>query len=426
MAGESPQRGRGATPDGFDMEAFKRLMVQEFEAKLEEKEEELWRRGQVEMRKMQQEQQQMAARMGVLQDREASLMAEMATLRGALLDVTSKFELVVKDMREVLRSMPRNDGGTITPSVLSTTASPNIIKGDHLNQAHTPASTGRSTEQLLGSYQYTPVSLWGAHNVTEESSIVEMASLDRVSSAEGRSPDFCTPPRRQGAGEDTTFASCSPAVLSLATALPSVGVESPNPQPANIRSLSSGLTPLKLAACLDGQEHEANSPGSSAQAGFASSTSPAPKEHDERRSASARLTVAVTKERGYETLGMEVDQLEDETLSVKAIDDSGLVGAHNLKQDSDANRIMVGDVIVQINDIAKNTEGMLQECKSKQILHITVLRRVADVEDTSEASKHASHTPMRMRAEAQAFVPSTQTELGQSALGAPPGLETVG
>eukprot|EP00971_Amphidinium_carterae_P191022 3790952-Amphidinium_carterae.1 len=268
MAGESPQRGRIATPDGFD--ALKSLLMKDFAAKLEEKEEELWRRGQVEMRKLQQEQQQMAARMVVMQDRETSLMAEMSTLRRALLDVTSKFEFVVKDMREVLRSMPQKSGGGMSPSVLSTMASPNIIKGEELNLAGTPASTGR--EPLHSSHRYTPISMWGA--TTEESSIIEMPSFDKA--AEGRIADFCTPPRRSGAEHSamTRFpsdsgvsqgaaSSCSPAVLSLATALPSVALESPHPYRAPSANVGSpGLTPLQLAACLDRQEHESNSPGS--------------------------------------------------------------------------------------------------------------------------------------------------------------------
>mmetsp|Transcript_5941 Transcript_5941/g.14213 ORF Transcript_5941/g.14213 Transcript_5941/m.14213 type:complete len:428 (-) Transcript_5941:68-1351(-) len=421
MAEESPQRGRGTAP-AMDLDALRGLMMKEFEAKLEEKEEELWRRGQVEMRKMQQEQQQMTARMTVMQEREASLVAEMSTLRCALLDVTAKFETVVKDMRDVLRTMPRSSGAGMSPSMMSTTASPHMMKGDPLTQGCTP------TEHMLSSHQYTPVSMWGGHNATEESSIVEMPSLDRVSSEEGRTPDFSTPPRRSGAVEETGFQSCSPAVLSLATALPSAPLESPHPcgpPPPNVRSMSPGLTPLKLAACLDCQENESNSPQSSVQAALAYGTPPAPVRYDGGR---ARLTVEVTKGLGYATLGMEVDQLEDETLSVKAIDDSGLVGAHNLKQDSDSNRIMVGDVIEQINDVARNTDGMLHECKTKQVLHITVVRRLVDAEDQSddtrsEASRLAS-TPvlMRLRAEAEAFVPSTQAEPGQSMLGAPPGL----
>eukprot|EP00971_Amphidinium_carterae_P003338 65820-Amphidinium_carterae.1 len=124
---------------------------------------------------------------------------------------------------------------------------------------------------------------------------------------------------------------------------------------------------------------------------------------------------------------MEVDQLEDETLSVKAIDACGLVGAHNLKQDTDSNRIMVGDVIVQINDVANTTDGMLQECKTKHLLRIVLVRRSVDAEESgeetaSEATKLAAPMVMRLRADAQAFVPSAHT--GQSSV--PPGLESSG
>mmetsp|Transcript_57487 Transcript_57487/g.136737 ORF Transcript_57487/g.136737 Transcript_57487/m.136737 type:complete len:529 (-) Transcript_57487:204-1790(-) len=444
MAEEPACLGGLVTQDGsLDMEQIKVQMIKEFEARLEKKEEELWRRGQAEMRKLQQEQQQMNARMAAMQDRETSLVNEMSTLRGALMDVTSKFETVVKDMREVLRTIPGGHRSGMSPSAISTTASPDALNRAEACHAQTPGSTCKGTELLLaGSQRYTPTSAWAAHNPMEESSIAEMPSFDKVSSADCRTPDFCTPPRSSGPAEETALptdsfashaaaSSCSPAVLSLANALPSALPSSPLPcGPAGVASSqpSPGLKRLQLAEHLDCPDVEQPSPPSSVQAALARGTPSPPRPYGSHKSGGTRYQLELIKEQGFVTLGMEVNPEDDETLFVKAIDEHGLVAVHNLRQDSDDTRILVGDKIVQVNDVSNSYDGMLSECKYKQHLTIVVLRPGGDSDDSaeesaSETSKVPSPVVMRLRAEAQAFVPSTQKEAPQTSVGAPPGLE---
>merc|ERR1719253_413638 len=96
----------------------------DLEAKLSQKEESLWRRGQVEIRRLQLEHAQVASSVGTLQERQEAIVKENQKIRGALLEVTSKFETVVKEMREVLRTMPQTQQrGSPSPSVASTSAS---------------------------------------------------------------------------------------------------------------------------------------------------------------------------------------------------------------------------------------------------------------------------------------------------------------
>eukprot|EP00933_Yihiella_yeosuensis_P016815 TRINITY_DN14226_c0_g2_i4.p1 TRINITY_DN14226_c0_g2~~TRINITY_DN14226_c0_g2_i4.p1 ORF type:complete len:229 (-),score=70.83 TRINITY_DN14226_c0_g2_i4:28-714(-) len=89
-----------------DMEALQAKIQGEIEAKLAQKEDSLWRRGQVEIKKLQQEQREVLQAVSTMQEQQAILVTENQLLRGHLAEVTGKFEEVVSKMRTVLRSLP--------------------------------------------------------------------------------------------------------------------------------------------------------------------------------------------------------------------------------------------------------------------------------------------------------------------------------
>jgi hypothetical protein len=94
------------------------------ESKLSQKEEARWRRGLKEIKRLQSEQQEVSAVVSGLQEKQEALLAENQQLRTALCDVTSKFELVVNEMRQALRQLPQSVGQVSpSPSVASTAAS---------------------------------------------------------------------------------------------------------------------------------------------------------------------------------------------------------------------------------------------------------------------------------------------------------------
>merc|ERR1719265_1839856 len=150
------------------LEALKGRIMAEIESKLSLKEEALWKRGQVEIIRLKQEQQQVKDSVHHLQDKQASLLNENRKIRGALVEVTSRFERVVKEMREVLQVL-QHQGGMMhhterlaqhlspSPSVASTSAS-EAAMGDE------PTVPGVGSELTPGAitgsleHQHTPSS----------------------------------------------------------------------------------------------------------------------------------------------------------------------------------------------------------------------------------------------------------------------------
>ena len=58
------------------------------------------------------------------------------------------------------------------------------------------------------------------------------------------------------------------------------------------------------------------------------------------------LCVQLVKEKGFVTLGIEVDKV-DGALQIEVIDEQGPMGMHNALQENEANRVQVGDKIVE-------------------------------------------------------------------------------
>lgn len=334
-----------------DLEALKIRIMGEIELKLSQKEDALWRRGQREIMKLQQEQQQVTGRVNQLQDQHTALMAETTRLQTALYDVTSKFETVVNEMREVLHALPQRKDRHIaspTPSVASTSASLDVAKD---------VQSSESTRETR---------------------------------------DFCTPPRGpvlaedialQGdttGGESRHTMTGSPTVLSLASALPSASATSAVATSGSSLALP-GLKRLHLAECLE-QKGCSTATTASVTAGTASPRSPL--RHGELaqsvtvglavQSPAPQLDIVVelNKERTFVTLGIEVNQVDSTSLCVESIDEHGLVGRHNARQDSETSQVHVGDRILEVNGIRHDPNRMLQECKEKQRLIFAIARDI--------------------------------------------------
>jgi len=448
------------------VDALKKEILAELDGMLLKKEEALWRRGQVEIRKMQQEYQQALGYVQAMQEQQTTLIADYKDMRTALWDVTSKFEVVVKEMRSVLHVLPpRDEGHAQSPSVASTSAS-DAVKDDRRSEC-TPGSSSLATEAAAtGSverrmhHEPTPDSTSAWHNRVE--SLLASPTL----SGEGATRDsrpFCTPPRTmipsKGAmvpgeysvpllGSQPGLAVSAPCALPLTSALqsPSVASIATNPSPAG--------KPLNLASCLEqqGSFHATpnsmhalmSSPLPSTPAGYYAAPSPAAPIHPSLSPAQHFdfINIELVKEPGFQTIGAEVADLDSTSLQVAHIDDFGLVGRYNASQHSDMTKMKAGDRVIEVNYIRYNAPLMLQEFRFSQRLRITLARAstmpVASsslgqpksfecvgthAKDNSDDKSHSSGplcSPQRqLRPDAAAFVPASQ----EKPLPCPPGFE---
>lgn len=461
--------GVGSTSDApvephppSEVEDLKARIISEIEAKLLQKEESLWKRGQVEIRKLQQEQQQVMTHLGKLQERQVALVTESQQLRGAVLDLAGKFEHVVRQLQEVVRAhhqavaagsgVPGMGAGRIispTPSVASTAASE---AGRDEGQTHCEPTPGTATTATPGR------ELWSTERVRAQGLCLGDPP-STVCGAYGGGFDPCedpatflTPPRAVPGGlaaangfllEDhldlagalaaggvlpPVLPPCwrGGAVLSLADALPSTTASaSATPAPASAAvTPSPGLKRLHLAECLD-QEAALTTPVNPARLCEPSPSKPS------AGGSTDYFSIELVKEPGFVTMGIEVQQLDSSSLRVECIDEHGLVGVHNARQESDATRVRLGDRIVEANGIRHNPPSMLQECKVSQRVVLTIARDRSAAEVSAAAlaaslpgvlgEAAAAFAPpptpprRRMRPEAEVFVPSSQKEPASTA-----------
>mmetsp|Transcript_72195 Transcript_72195/g.167307 ORF Transcript_72195/g.167307 Transcript_72195/m.167307 type:complete len:497 (-) Transcript_72195:440-1930(-) len=453
MRDESEIRGF----DADEIEALKGRIMADIEAKLVQKEESLWRRGQVEIRKLQLEQQQVTQSINKMQDKQATLTTENQKIRGVILEVTSKFERVVNEMREVLRTLPQRRAGeqlSPSPSVASTSAS-EVARDEHSFEQPSEQNSICTANEQSGAWSsvssrgkaqtpatqtpaaQTPVPMW--HTRGSGEGLTELPSFDvEEFSGTGDGRTFSTPPRgsplQEEPGQQTsstlvappppqswrlgTVASPAPAVLSLASALPSA---------SHITTPSPGLKRLHLAEHIEQQANGSTMESMRPVESAASATSGSGCSQQR----SDLLTVELAKEPGFVTLGMEVKQIDGCSLRIESIDEHGLVGRHNLRQDSESNKVLVGDRIIEANGVRTDPNRMLQECKVRQRLVFTLLRGAdmllgagkdlaASDEDLAEKNLVGSPLPTRLRPEARIFVPSARKD---PTAPAPPGLE---
>lgn len=436
--------------------AVKKYVLGEIESKLHEKEESLWKRGQVEIRKLQQEHLHVCAVLQQMQQRQSNLADESKQLSMALVDVSTKFEMVVKDIQEVLHILPRRRASTGTnhidansdvaqlvgsaptvpaalepdaciltsPSTISTSASqateeqsglmssePTPSKviisdvgsgdfGSSYNLATPVMKSIRCDEGVptvtdARSDYHTPLRVQALSNLRYNDMVQQKDTRASLQEKLGSAPTWGEPvgiPVATSSG--SSCPSCQSAalpVLSLASVLPSStkpASEVPPMSPMVVQNATQSTvqaTPLKLvqlAECLGGLAEI--QPDSSHVADIAPTP---PTQGNEELLQFDIINMKLLKHPGFSQLGIEVDQVDQSTLRIESIDEFGVVGRHNNRQDNDVNKVLVGDRIIEVNGARRNAEQMLIECKMCE----TVLLTLARLQKTRRHSRHPSN-----------------------------------
>ncbi|CAE8649712.1 unnamed protein product [Polarella glacialis] len=247
---------------------------------LAQQEQELFRRGQEEILKLQQDKQQAVSSMRELQMRQEALMEEHSDMHRALLDITSKLEFVATEMREAFRSSTAPSGQvpyqpTLYPSGASfefPEVSAESMPGgfDYLMESGSSLGMQNSLPPFLSSL---PPGISGSDSCAAAVTAAMLAASQAAAAAAaaaaavGLSPESAaegprTPPRSvRGMQLDPGF-SGQHAVqrLSLASALMEpahMGLTPPPPGPP-----PGQPSRLSIAACLDAEvfKHAAPAP----------------------------------------------------------------------------------------------------------------------------------------------------------------------
>jgi hypothetical protein len=141
------------------------------------------------------------------------------------------------------------------------------------------------------------------------------------------------------------------------------------------------------------------------------------------------VSVEIVKEPGFQTLGIEVDQVDGVSLRVESIDEHGLLGRHNARQDGNMARcVQIGDRIIEVNGVKEDPAQMLNECKVRQHLSFILARCIvtpkvaAEAPASEQVPSPSSPIESRLRPEASVFVPASQSmqEVQASPLVLPP------
>jgi hypothetical protein len=323
------------------MEMLKASILADVEAKLADKEEAMWVKGQAELRKLQQGHTQLQSSVIELRAEQDRLRLENRNMQEAVDALARSCEVVVKQLHSALKALPREPLCKGSPSAVSTIASEDMNSDVSDDALPTPKRE------------------------------VELCQ------------DALSTPKRE-------VQVCSSAA--------------PSPTDAATMQQESDCGTKRLS-----DVNMADAPTeASASASSASSHT------------SSTIFVRLSKESGS-TLGLDVKQLQNETLLVKSVDPRGSVGQHNRKQASDTSKVMVGDSIVTVNGVGGDADAMLAVCKQSSIFDFVLLRTGDDVldEDSDVDEPTAVAGSSNLRKEASVFVPFG--DLLQKTL--PPGLE---
>eukprot|EP00927_Polykrikos_kofoidii_P073428 TRINITY_DN69467_c0_g1_i1.p1 TRINITY_DN69467_c0_g1~~TRINITY_DN69467_c0_g1_i1.p1 ORF type:complete len:525 (+),score=91.34 TRINITY_DN69467_c0_g1_i1:96-1670(+) len=388
-----------------EFEAIKIQILGEIEARLGHKDESLWRRGQVEIQKLQREQQQVRSAVDMMQERQASLIAETQKIRGALLDVTSKFELVVSEMRQVLR-VQRQHGSrhrspparalSPSPSVASTSASPQSRgRGVHETRSAAPTPGASST--------CTPVCATGSADCSVEPFAEDSGCGSSSRRQTPRSAHAIAVPQELAHALDAESMMPQRVAESDEGAL-SGGVASMLGQESHVLLTRCALGParadataptsscdelVRLAQSLGRRVGAIPFGGSAATEGLP----PSPVSFASQQSEPDFVRVELVKEDGFVTLGIEVNQVDGTCLRVEGIDDHGLVARYNSRQENELSMVHVYDCIVDVNGVTREPLRMLQECKTQQRLALVLAREKAALGVGSASGSAATEAP---------------------------------
>lgn len=338
-------------PDAI--QAIRDSVLTEVERKVQEKTEELWEKGKTVVSQMKQQHKektkQLEGEITLCQQKEQALAAENQRLKQLLEGLATRFSML--DTGYVCK-----DPATLSPDVASSLAStmagmsPSPLSEDTTSQTFTPPC-------------FTPGSAFTPGGFTGAIGQVGLPDL----------PLFPFPTATAGAAVPPV----SPAPpLSLAEALDS---SSTQPQQRTPLSLASSLSPPETSSPTPWAE-----PGLSMVYGVFSFT--------------------LRKADGAE-LGLNVSHMDnDDILQVEGVRPDGAVEAWNKQcaSTSPEKGVFPGDRIVSVNSIYYDPERMLEECGSKQLLRLTIVRGNAPL-PTDPNKPHASKH--ELRADASEFVP---------------------
>lgn len=369
--------GAAGSPPGLEangssheeaLEAVKRAILQEMDIKVGDKVDELWARGKQMMgqvtKKHQEGADRLSAEIARCLDRQRQLEAENEQLKQLLNHLSTRLALLTT----ALSSMPVPGAAAASGSC--------ALSPRTATTATTPAMTPPTAHtQRSGSDFYSPGSTGGAGTAAADAGLPEIPAFP--------------------------FPSASTATpLSLAEAL---GQRSPQPGAGATQPLALSLAdslPLEAAAPFGGC------------------------------GASPYVFTFTLRKADQTDLGLNVTHHErDKVLCIEGVRPDGAVDAWNrqcLGGTNPEKAVMPGDRILSVNNAVYDPSKMLEECKGKQLLRLTLFRGPADapLPDLPGAQVAERSPPSRqtwLRADASEFVPGAASAAAVAASAAAAG-----
>eukprot|EP00931_Biecheleriopsis_adriatica_P115129 TRINITY_DN90968_c0_g1_i1.p1 TRINITY_DN90968_c0_g1~~TRINITY_DN90968_c0_g1_i1.p1 ORF type:complete len:380 (-),score=81.75 TRINITY_DN90968_c0_g1_i1:202-1341(-) len=341
-----------ASRSGDTHEALRRAVLHDVDTKVSERVDELWQRGKQMLGQLQQKQQEraekLAAEVNQCVERQQALERENESLKQVINQLASQLSQLGSPLAPVQSALAKPGAGSLSP--LATTVG---------------SSTSGTPPQNFGSDSFTPGQLSSSAGEGGYQSLPDVPPFP-----------FAQLP---------TAAPGGAAPLSLAEAL--------GPAPSTTASPVTA-TPLSLASSLPVPETAVLSPGVYGGGVF-----------------SMTLRKADQAE-----LGLNVSPIESQrVLYVEGVRPDGAVDAWNRQCASSAQAekaVIPGDRIVSVNNVSYDPDRMLEECKDKVLLKLTIVRGDYPLPELPGAPMQSS--PVRsLRADASEFVPMGSTQAAE-------------
>jgi len=355
------------------IKAVREAFLTEVDAKVAAKADELWRRGQQAILKMEEKHKEktriLAEEVEKMIERQKSLEVENNKLKEVITTLHSRFHLL----------------GAVFGGKGGVAANP---------EPAPTADTGASMLQEVASPSYPSTNGTPAQEVSASTGEAPLPTVPPFPFGAAVAAPLPVPPM-PAAVVPAAPTSGSAAPLSLADALGS-------PAPPRQLSLVQSLTPTPAAE------------GTTSQ--FAA-IAPFPVAPQPAAPAVREFCFTIRKADGAD-LGLNVSHHEKEqVLTIEGVRAEGAVEAWNrqcLTGTAKDKAVAIGDRIIQVNTVRYDPSKMLEECRDKQLLKLTILRGGpaltsppnSPMQNASEASPTPSPSPTILRAEASVFVPS--------------------
>lgn len=337
------------------VEAIRELVLQDVDSKVTEKVDALWARGRQMLCQIQQKHlettQQLTEEVTRCLEKQQAQEAENERLRQHLHDMATRFSMLGHICSGVSL-------GTVSSGVTEALAS----------GSHRPGATENQESGII-----TPpisVAVRGGDGASSSSCSPTPPSVS-VASSSGAGGHICT------------TSAAGVAALPEVPAFPLPTSFPASPEPFRVASVSGGAAPTVTAAAAAAAALATNGGTSDSCCVF---------------------TLKLRKADGTD-LGLNLSHHEfGQVLRVEAVRPDGAVEAWNKQcvgsDGSALKAIQPGDSIIVVNDVAQDAKKMLEECKDKRLLKLTIARG-----EIADALGSASRQPC-LRADAAAFVPA--------------------